>query len=266
MTTSYTPEMKLPLQEDGGYNWGAIINGVLELLDKGFELTFTFGESVSAGDVVAIKTEGADHGKIYKAASGDSTLTPAIGIAPSAVTSGNEGKVRHFGWIDIDTSYAAGVNPSWSPGEYAYVDDVAGRLTKSWTDKPDAVGFSKSWTDANYNTRFVIMPQHPYDARFGRMRLDADVHFDAEYDNGNSGASLAIDWANGNKQKVTLTDALTLKLVQDAGGTNTVTWPATVKWASGTAPTLTAAGDAIDLIALHFDGTNYYGSAVLNLS
>jgi hypothetical protein len=59
---------------------------------------------------------------------------------------------------------------------------------------------------------------------------------------------------------------LTLKLVQDAGGTNTVTWPATVKWASGTAPTLTAAGDAVDLIALHFDGTNYYGSAVLNLS
>ena len=55
MTINYTDEMKLPLQEDGSYNWGAVLNGVFELLDKGHELTFTFGETVTAGAVVAIK-------------------------------------------------------------------------------------------------------------------------------------------------------------------------------------------------------------------
>lgn len=103
--------------------------------------------------------------------------------------------------------------------------------------------------------------------------------FDAEVDNGNSGTADTIDWGAGNKQKSTLTGNVTytftapsgpcnllLKLVQDATGSRTATWPATVKWPSGTAPTLTTTANAIDIVTFYYDGTNYYGQTGLNFS
>lgn len=62
-----------------------------------------------------------------------------------------------------------------------------------------------------------------------------------EYDNGNSGAAAAIDFANGPSKLITLTNncaitvtppsgtltgKITLRIVQDAGGGNSITWPA----------------------------------------
>lgn len=65
------------------------------------------------------------------------------------------------------------------------------------------------------------------------------VTFDEEYNNGNSGATATIAMDNGQKQKITLTDNCTftltaptsgignflLRVIQDAGGTNVITWP-----------------------------------------
>ena len=89
-----------------------------------------------------------------------------------------------------------------------------------------------------------------------------------------------IDWTLGNKFKFTFGAfnetftftapsnpcSLTLMLVQDATGSRTVTWPATVKWSGGTAPTLTTTANAIDIVSLLYDGTNFYGSAALDFS
>jgi hypothetical protein len=54
--------------------------------------------------------------------------------------------------------------------------------------------------------------------------------------------------------------SFTLTLVQDATGSRTATWPATVKWASGTAPALSTAATAVDFLTfVCVDGTNWYG-------
>lgn len=102
--------------------------------------------------------------------------------------------------------------------------------------------------------------------------------YTVEFNNGNSGAADTIDWNLGNKQRSTLTDNVTytftdppgpanllLFIKQDGGGTNTVTWPANVKWAGGTAPTITSAASAEDIISCYFNGTNYYCAEVQNL-
>lgn len=58
-----------------------------------------------------------------------------------------------------------------------------------------------------------------------------------------------------------------LKLTQDGTGSRTATFPASVKWIEGTAPTLTTtATTGTDIITLYFDGTNYYGVEALNFS
>lgn len=109
--------------------------------------------------------------------------------------------------------------------------------------------------------------------------FERGVTFDEEYDNGNSGNALTIDWDDGQKQKVTLTDDCTftftapdgvgnfiLRLVQDGTGNRTVTWPASVLWPGNSAPTLSTAAAAIDLVAFYVDGTNYYGVFGLDFS
>lgn len=89
---------------------------------------------------------------------------------------------------------------------------------------------------------------------------------------GTGGATKTIDWNEGNVQSVTLSANLTftftnpvtgagyvLKITQDTTA-RTITWPATVKWAGGAAPTLTATSGAIDIVSLLWDGTNYFGN------
>lgn len=107
----------------------------------------------------------------------------------------------------------------------------------------------------------------------------------AERDDGNSSTAKTIDWSEGNVHKLTLTGnctltftdptyhsgggttstVLTIKLIQDGTGSRTVTWPASVKWPGGTAPTLTTTAGAEDLVNLIFDGTNYYAEALLDM-
>jgi hypothetical protein len=93
------------------------------------------------------------------------------------------------------------------------------------------------------------------------------------------GATTTLDLSAGNSFVTTLTInttvALTnppatgiygqavLRVIQDSGGGNfTVTWPASVIWASGAAPTITVTNDAIDEITLRTidAGTTWLGS------
>ncbi len=89
-----------------------------------------------------------------------------------------------------------------------------------------------------------------------------------------------IDWKLGNKFKFTFgaqADTFTftaptnpcnilLMLVQDGTGGRTATWPGTVKWPGGAAPTLSTGIAAIDIIAFYYDGTNYFGVESLDFS
>lgn len=82
-----------------------------------------------------------------------------------------------------------------------------------------------------------------------------------------------IDWGLGNlfyftfgAQNDTFTFTappgsarLILILKQDATGSRTATWPATVLWPGDVAPTLTTTANAVDIVALIWDGTSYYG-------
>jgi hypothetical protein len=111
------------------------------------------------------------------------------------------------------------------------------------------------------------------------LNLSGGVAHGIEFDNGTAGAADTIDWNAGNTQRSTLDENVTytftdppgparlvLRIIQDVSGTNTVTWPASVEWEGGTPPTISAGGDAIDVISFYHDGTTYYGSFLQNFS
>lgn len=89
----------------------------------------------------------------------------------------------------------------------------------------------------------------------------------------NTSTAYTIDLANGTLQILTLTGNCTftfpsavvgksfmLLLKQDGTGSRTVTWPASVKWPSSTAPTVTGTASRLDKYVFTSDGTNWYGS------
>ena len=91
----------------------------------------------------------------------------------------------------------------------------------------------------------------------------------------NTTTAYTINIANGTVQKLTLTGNCTytfptatagqsflLYQLQDATGGRTVTWPAAVKWPSGTSPTLTSTASKADVFAFTADGTNWIGRTI----
>lgn len=100
-------------------------------------------------------------------------------------------------------------------------------------------------------------------------------------DVGASGTTKTINWNDANVQFVDMTGNCTftfsnpvsggtyqLILKQDATGSRTATWPATVLWPSGTAPTLSTAANSIDIVTFTYSAldTEYYGVSQLNFS
>lgn len=86
-----------------------------------------------------------------------------------------------------------------------------------------------------------------------------------------AGSPRNVDWSASIYQQITLTGNttltftaptggpawLTLRIVQDSTP-RTVTWP-TMKWPSGTPPTISTGSGAIDIVRVYYDGTTYYG-------
>lgn len=124
--------------------------------------------------------------------------------------------------------------------------------------------------------------------QFARIGLGAGAHATAllnvsggvirhvEVDDGSSGAAKLIDWTLGNIHKLTLTadttltftappagTELTLRLYQDGTGSRLVTFP-TIRWAGGSAPTLTTTGAKVDIIRCVYDNVSYFCDKSLN--
>ena len=94
------------------------------------------------------------------------------------------------------------------------------------------------------------------------------------------GATIAINWNNGATQYVTLAgenrtvtfsnpisgQVYRIVIQQDANGSRTITtWP-TIYWSGGLAPTLSTAGNSIDIVTLLYIGTTYYGDFAKNFA
>lgn len=90
----------------------------------------------------------------------------------------------------------------------------------------------------------------------------------------NTSTAITVDLTNGTFQILTLTGNATITmptatsgksfvilLKQDGTGGRTVTW-STVKWAGGTAPTITSTASRQDILSFFADGTNWYGAVI----
>lgn len=100
--------------------------------------------------------------------------------------------------------------------------------------------------------------------------FDTEWFSESEIDNGSSGVSETIDFADGRFHKSTLTAnasytfedpasaiEVQVKVVQDSTP-RTITWPLSAKWPGNIAPTLSQGSGDVDIFRFYFDGTNYW--------
>ena len=102
------------------------------------------------------------------------------------------------------------------------------------------------------------------------------TRFHENYSNiGNSSGGTTIDLSTANNFRIDRTGSITISLsnaptgpraigftllLEDSsGGTATVNWPASIQWANGAAPTLTAGGKDILVFYTYDGGSTYYG-------
>jgi len=185
---------------------------------------------------------------------------------------------KYFLWVATsDASFSGGIvtipgglpysNGSWNDG------DIVEIAVERTTNMKDLVDDTTPQLGGNLDAQTNNI------TNIGNIEVEGHSYADGEVDDGNSSTADTINWTTGNFHKSTMTGnctytftapsgatTLILKLVQGGSGSYTATFPATVKWAGGTAPTLSTAVGAIDIITFYWDGTNYFGTAVLNLS
>ncbi len=99
--------------------------------------------------------------------------------------------------------------------------------------------------------------------------------FNAPIASATDGATVEFNFAVSKEWQVTVAgsrtvtminpdpgDFVLVKIIQDATGSRTITWPASVKWAGGSAPTLTITASKADMIYFYYDGKNFYDVAI----
>ena len=102
-------------------------------------------------------------------------------------------------------------------------------------------------------------------------------HYQEQYASVTSASGVTLDLHDGNLFAVTMGHNITftfnnppssgtgfgftLKLIQDGTGNRTATWPSSVDWAGGSAPSLTGTANSVDIFTFftHDAGTTYYG-------
>jgi len=110
------------------------------------------------------------------------------------------------------------------------------------------------------------------------FKIDKQAYYDEEVANTSSGGAVTINWTNGNKQKLTLSENITsitftapsgpcnlvLRIIQDSTVRTVTGWPAAAKWPSNAIPVITAVASKVDVLTFYFDGTSYYGAYLQN--
>ena len=103
------------------------------------------------------------------------------------------------------------------------------------------------------------------------------LDFDQEYVITTVSGAVTVNWMQAARQTLTINtnttftfiptvgvSSLLLRIVQGASGNNTVTWPTNIQWVGGQPPTLSTGGNAVDMISLFYNGSQYYATYGLN--
>jgi hypothetical protein len=236
------------------------------------------GHTHVSADITDATAVNAANQIVKRGADGEAIFGNAVGgFSGTGVSSYSESGSGVYAYSDSGPGVDA--YSSSGPGVYAYSDSGIGVDAYS-SSGPGVYAYSNSgigvyaYSDSGAHANFG----------YGKVIIenDGDLVLSAGYTEGvvsigNSGTTQTLALTSGTFQTVTLTGncvftmpaatagkSFVLKVLTGAGSyTGTFTG---VKWAGGTAPTITATASRYDLISFIADGTAWSGSALQNFT
>lgn len=244
-------------------------------------LSGTFGEAIDEYEAVYLKSDGK-----FWLAQANGTAQPCIGLAVDSGIADDAGRIQRVGPI-TNSGWA------WSTiGASVFLDPTTpGALTDSEPGtNAQFLGIVISATSIVINPISISdivtlgsggdLVDYALLDGGGQIVQDTELKDYCETASAPSSSSGAVtlDIEDGNVFELELTEAITsftisnppasakagsftLILKQDTTGGWAVTWPASILWAGGTAPTLTTSASAVDLLCFITTdaGTTWYG-------
>ena len=222
---------------------------------------------------------------------GTSSPTAKLVVASGNTLLGHNTLDNYGGNVDIRSAYQ--VRAANTPTQL-FVSDSAGSQTIDTGGAIDLGGYtstlSRAYTYARiqglanagsgYGGYLSLMTTNAGGSVTERVRIATVGTFIIKNDyqeqtyTANSSTAITLDIVtNGTDQVITLTGTATITMptatagksfllkLKTGAGSYTVTWT-TVKWPSGTAPTLTSTASRMDIFSFFSDGTNWYGTTV----
>ena len=261
--------VELALGTDGQY-----------LKSNGAAVAPTWAVPAGAGDVVKVGTPVDNQVGVW---TGDGTIEGTAGLTYDGSNLlltgdiGSTGTKITKGWFtDLLVTNAIAGSITGNAATVTSFTPASGSLTLSGADALTLT--TTAATDVTLPTTGTLLANTVEDTtpELGG-EMDAGAHtigFTLQTATGDG--TTTINWTLGNKFKFTFgaqNDTFTftaptnpcnllLILVQDATGSRLATWPS-IKWVSGTAPTLTTTANGEDIVSFFYDGTSYYGVASL---
>lgn len=261
MATQYTQLLGLALPVTGELSgtWGDVVNNEITSLAEA-AIAGTTSVNITSGDVTLTDTDGAANQS--RAAILIATGTPGTSrniVAPSQskvyiVINKSDSSVVVKGTATTGVSVSAGKTSvvAWDGSDYVLISDAS-----------------------SLNTALVTLS--------GVQTLTNKTISDGVFTNGyteettttTAGAAYTVSLSDGTVFILTLNAGCTftfpspspgksflVQLKQDAVGSRTVTWPASVLWPSGVTPTITTLANKTDIVAFSSDGNYWYGRVI----
>jgi len=215
-------------------------------------------------------------------------IVPTIDNTDDIGTSSKRWKTFYI--TGIGTDLIPSVNNTYNLGSSGYmwntfyVNEVGSNLIPKTDNTYDLGSSSKKWKDLYLAGSTIYIGTNgkiKYNGTASKVQFSNDgTNFDSLerhtmsdlYDNSTSGT---VNFNNGVSQRISINGAsltitfsneitgriYVLKLEHTVAGAKTITWPVSVKWAGSVVPVYSITLNAIDLIALFYDGTYFYATS-----
>lgn len=238
-------------------------------LTGGGDLSANRTLTVSYGTAAGTAAQGND----TRITGAEQTANKGVANGYASLNSSTRVPTAQLGSGTADTTTYLRGDGAWTATPTAPVTSVASKTGAVTLVKGD-VGLGNVDNTSDANKPVSTAQQTALDGKVNVTNGGGETYFDAT----NSGSAITLNLANGNVQKLTLTANCTISLTnpttgsyrsmliylfQDGTGSRTVTWPASVKWGTAGAPTLSTGAGKMDKILLDTvdGGTTWYGTA-----